>query len=96
MLPAAAAAPGAGGPAPRLETEGPGSPQFGSTVHGVKVSNDGLVYVADRSNRRVQVFTVEGKYVTQMFLNRAGPSASTAAGVAFSPDPAQRFLYVAD
>jgi len=87
---------GGRGAAPKLDTEGTGSPQFGSTVHGVKVSNDGLVYVADRSNRRVQVFTVEGKYVTQMFLNRAGPSGASAAGVAFSPDAAQRYLYVAD
>ena len=44
----------------------------------------------------MQVFTVEGKYVTQMFLNRAGPSGASAAGVAFSPDAAQRFLLVAD
>jgi NHL repeat len=91
--------PGAGsgrGAALKLDTEGPGSPQFGSPVHGIKVSNDGLVYVADRSNRRVQVFTPEGKYVTQMFLNREGPASGSAAGVAFSPDSAQRFLYVAD
>jgi DNA-binding beta-propeller fold protein YncE len=94
--PAATAASGGRGAAPKLDTDGPGSPQFGSTVHGVKVSTDGLVYVADRSNRRVQVFTPEGKFVTQMFLNRAGPSGASAAGVAFSPDAAQRFLYVAD
>ena len=65
-------------------------------MHGVKVSNDGLVYVADRPNRRVQVFTPEGKYVTQVFINRTGPSAQSAAGVAFSPDKEQQFLYVAD
>jgi DNA-binding beta-propeller fold protein YncE len=98
---AAAGAPTAGGgrgnaAPPKLDTEGPGSPQFGSPVHSVKVSNDGLVYVADRPNRRVQVFTIDGKYVTQMFINRAGPSPQSAAGVAFSPDPAQKFLYVAD
>ena len=84
------------GAAPRLDTEGDGSPQFGSPTHSVKVSNDGLVYVADRQNRRVQVFTPDGKYVTQMFLNRAGPSNGSAAGLAFSPDAQQRFLYVAD
>jgi len=87
---------GGRGAAPVLDTEGEGSPQFGSPVHAVKVSNDGLVYVADRPNRRVQVFTPEGKYLKQMFLNRAGPSAQSAAGVAFSPDKEQRFLYVAD
>src|SRR5690606_15976649 len=79
-----------------LETEGPGPDQFGSPVHAVKVANDGLVYVADRSNRRIQVFTTDGEYVDQMFLNRAGPSTDSAAGLAFSPDPEQRFLYVAD
>jgi DNA-binding beta-propeller fold protein YncE len=94
--PAAPAQAAGRGAAPRLDTEGPGSPQFGSPTHSVKVSNDGLVYVADRPNRRVQVFTPDGKYVTQMFLNRAGPSNGSAAGVAFSPDSEQRFLYVAD
>jgi hypothetical protein len=79
-----------------LDTEGDGAPQFGSPVHSVKVSRDGLVYVADRANRRVQVFSIDGTYVTQMFLNRGGPSAASAAGLAFSPDPGQRFLYIAD
>jgi DNA-binding beta-propeller fold protein YncE len=31
-----------------------------------------------------------------MFLNRSGPSTDSVAGLAFSPDPEQRFLYVAD
>ena len=80
---------------PALETEGPGPQQFG-IVHSAKVSNDGLIYVADRGNRRIQVFTLAGKYVTQMFINRSGPSANSACGIAFSPDPQQQFLYVAD
>jgi DNA-binding beta-propeller fold protein YncE len=90
-------APAAGrGAAKGLETEGPGPDQFGSPVHNVKVSNDGLVYVADRANRRIQIFDVQGKYVDQIFINRAGPSAGSAAGIAFSPDAAQQFMYVAD
>ncbi len=84
-----------GASAPPLDTEGPGPPQFG-IVHAIEVSNDGLVYVADRANRRVQVFTTDGTYVNQIFINRAGPSASSACGLAFSPDPEQRFLYVSD
>jgi hypothetical protein len=73
---------------------GPGPDQF-NTVHSLKVSNDGLVYVADRANKRVQVFTIDGKYVTQAFINRDG-QGNTACGLALSPDPEQRFLYVAD
>ena len=82
--------------APKLDTEGPGADHFGNPVHSVKISNDGVLYVADRSNRRIQVFTPDGKYQTQVFINRAGPSDGSVAGFAFSPDPQQRFLYVAD
>jgi DNA-binding beta-propeller fold protein YncE len=77
-----------------IAAEGDGPERFGNPVHCVKVSNDGLVYVCDRTNRRIQVFTVDGKYITQVFINRtADPSA---AGLAFSADAQQRYLYVAD
>jgi DNA-binding beta-propeller fold protein YncE len=82
--------------APVLDTEGQGSPQFSNPVHSIKISNDDLLYVADRSNRRIQVFTPAGKYVTQVFINRAGPAAGSVAGLAFSPDRQQQFLYAAD
>jgi hypothetical protein len=72
---------------------GEGPQQFGAT-HAVRVSNDGHVYVADRVNRRIQVFTIDGKYVTQTFLNGSGPS--NPSGLAFSADPEQRFMYVAE
>ena len=85
-----------GGASAKLDTDGDGSPHFGNPVHAVKLSKDNLLYVADRSNRRIQVFTPAGKYVTQVFINRAGPSPGSVAGLAFSPDPQQRFLYAAD
>lgn len=78
-----------------LETEGRGPDQFG-IVHGIGVSNDGHVYVADRGNRRIQVFTVAGEFVMQEFVNRPGPSANTTARVAFSADPGQRYIYTND
>jgi DNA-binding beta-propeller fold protein YncE len=65
-------------------------------VHAIKISNDEKVYVADRGGRRVQVFSLDGKYLTQVFINRGGPSRHSSAGLAFSADPAQQFLYVAD
>jgi NHL repeat len=37
-------------------------------VHDVDISNDGLVYVSDRGNKRVQVFTPEGKFVAEQFV----------------------------
>ena len=80
--------------AKRPPETGPGPDQF-NTVHSLKVSKDGLVYVADRANKRVQVFNIDGKYVTQVFINRDG-QANTACGIALSPDPEQRYLYVAD
>jgi DNA-binding beta-propeller fold protein YncE len=87
--------PGARRPFPPLQTEGPGPDQF-DVVHALTVSNDGLVYVADRQHRRIQVFTLDGRYVTQAFINRKGPSPRTGSGLAFSPDAGQRFMYVAD
>jgi DNA-binding beta-propeller fold protein YncE len=79
-----------------LDTEGPGSPKFASPVHGIAVANDNVVYVAVRSNRRMQVFTPEGKYLTQLFVNRSGPSPDSVSGIALSPDKDQTFLYLAD
>jgi hypothetical protein len=93
--PAAAASGGGRGMQAALDMEGDGSPHLG-TAHGIAVSNDGVVYVCDRGNRRIQVFTTAGKYVRQLFINRDGPSRSSAASLAFSPDPEQKYIYVVD
>jgi hypothetical protein len=79
-----------------LDTEGPGADKFASPVHGVLVSNDDILYVADRSNRRVQLFSPDGKYLKQLFVNRAGPASGSVSGMAFSPDKDQQFLYLSD
>jgi len=71
-----------------------GGPPF-NIVHAVKVSNDGLVYVADRENKRVQVFTTAGVFKQQVIIGGDTVTRS-AAGLAFSPDRAQQYLYVAD
>jgi hypothetical protein len=66
-----------------------------SVPHDIKFSNDGLAYVADRGNKRVQVFTPEGKFIAEQFIAIDSKYPLQARSVAFSPDPAQRFLYVA-
>jgi DNA-binding beta-propeller fold protein YncE len=85
---AAPAARGNAAPAPPCCTD-PGPQQFVGAVHGIKVANDGMVYVCDRSANRVQSFSNDGKFVKQLLVH--GP-----AGLALSPDPQQQFLYVVD
>ncbi|MGD9902124.1 MAG: hypothetical protein AB7U83_01545 [Vicinamibacterales bacterium] len=67
----------------------PGPPQF-SIVHAIRISTDGLVYVADREFRRIQVFTVGGEFVKQLVRTEE----RFARALAFSPDPDQQWLYV--
>ena len=85
---------------PAKEETGPGPEQFEPPVHAARVSDDGFVYVSDRGGKRVQVFTLDGKYVTQKFIDRYCEephcgNGQTVASTAFSHDPEQRFLYVA-
>jgi DNA-binding beta-propeller fold protein YncE len=80
-----------------LLVQGPPPPSFNTPVHGVVVSNDDLVYVADRGNNRIQVFRLDGTFVREVFVNRTTlQSEGTVHNFALSRDPAQRYLYVAD
>ncbi|MEQ1578991.1 MAG: hypothetical protein ABL964_00225 [Steroidobacteraceae bacterium] len=74
---------------PKSFVDGQGPEHF-NIVHALRVSNDGLVYVADRENRRVQVFTTGGKYLRQL-IRKDEPFARD---LALSTDRAQQFLYV--
>jgi DNA-binding beta-propeller fold protein YncE len=65
-------------------------PQNFNIVHALRVSRDGIVYVADRENRRVQQFTPDGKFVRQLVKT----DTQFARNLALSADPAQQFLYV--
>ena len=78
-------------PPPSLTSvpDGKGPHQF-SIVHAIRVSSDGLVYVADRENRRVQVFTLNGKFMRQLVRGLA----PFARDLALSRDHDQQFLYV--
>src|SRR5688572_12041622 len=71
-------------------------PQFRTPVHCAEPTNDGLVYVCDRVNNRIQVFQKDGKFVKerQYFKQTRGDGAIW--DIAFSRDPQQKYMYVAD
>ena len=83
-------------PTPQPQTTPDGPPEFG-LPHAIKVSSDGIVYVADRINNRIQMFTRDGKFLKQVRVTNEGSDVvPVPAGFAFSPDAKQQFLYVVD
>jgi NHL repeat-containing protein len=46
-----------------------------NVLHCIHLSNDGRVYVCDRGNDRVQVFTKQGTFVTQFWIHPSTPAA---------------------
>jgi hypothetical protein len=70
------------------------SKQFGE-VHGIALSRDGLVYVCDRTNDRVQVFRKDGTFVKEGLVAPKTLGGS-AYEIAFSADPGQQYAYVVD
>jgi DNA-binding beta-propeller fold protein YncE len=83
-------------PTPQPQTTPEGPPEFG-LPHAVQVSRDGVVYVADRINNRIQMFTRDGKFLKQVRVTNDGSDVvPVPAGFAFSPDAKQQFLYVVD
>jgi DNA-binding beta-propeller fold protein YncE len=83
-------------------------PQF-RVPHGIAGSRDGLIYLADRANNRIQVFKQNGEFMMERILRpHCGAEESAtwtpkrscgdeaAFSVAFSHDTAQTYLYVAD
>jgi DNA-binding beta-propeller fold protein YncE len=83
---------------PRAQlVQGPPPAQFNNPVHSVVVSNDELVYVADRTNNRLQVFRLDGTFVKEVFIAKNTLQAEgTVHHFVLSPDKDQKFLYVLD
>ena len=74
----------------------PGPQQFRGPVHCAQPSNDGLVYVCDRGADRVQVFRKDGTFVREVVYNPATLNQGSTWDIAFSQDPDQEFIYLAD
>ncbi len=66
------------------------------TVHCLTVAADGLVYVCDRVNDRIQVFQNDGTFIREVFLDPHTLRSGSVWDMTLSRDPDQRFLYVAD
>jgi len=79
----------------QYDPDGPPPPQF-RIVHAVRIAKDGLVYVCDRTNDRLQVFRKDGTFVREVFLARRTFGSGSVWDLAFSPDPGQAFMAVID
>jgi DNA-binding beta-propeller fold protein YncE len=80
----------------KYDPEAPPAPQFRTPVHCAELANDGLVYVCDRPNDRIQVFQKDGKFVKEAFIAKKTLGDGSVWDIAFSKDPQQRYLYLAD
>jgi DNA-binding beta-propeller fold protein YncE len=81
---------------PAYDPAQPPSRQFGSPVHCVRLSNEGLVYACDRVNNRFQVFRKDGSFISEHFFERSTRLNGSVSDLVFSPDPAQKFIYMVD
>ena len=79
-----------------VSTDMSGDPQFRNPVHCADPTTDGLVYACDRPGNRVQVFTTEGEFVEEIYLQTKTLGAGAVWDIAFSRDDDQTFAYVAD
>ena len=71
-------------------------PRQFQNVSCVKLSKDGMVYVCDRGGNRIQVFQKDGKFVKEAIVSPATMGDGSVWDLAFSRDPQQQFVYVAD
>ena len=80
---------------PAYNPKGAPSKQF-NTVHCAIVSNDGLVYVCDRVNDRIQVFHKDGTFVKEVFIDPNTYRSGSVWDLTFSRDPQQTYIYAAN
>src|SRR3954463_3161023 len=76
--------------------EAPLAQQFRNPVHCAEPANDGNVYVCDRPNDRIQVFTKEGKFVKETQVLKTTKGDGSVWDIAFSRDAQQKYMYLAD
>ena len=80
----------------RYDPHAPPAQQFRNPVHCAMTSNDGLVYVCDRQGDRIQTFRTDGTFVDEVIVAPQTLGAGSAWDLAFSRDPGQSYIYLAD
>ena len=85
-----------GPPGPRPPAYNPSSASFGNPVHCVKIANDGLVYVCDRTNNRIQVFRRDGTFVKEFVQLKDTRGPGAVWDLYLLPDKAQAYFVTAD
>ena len=80
----------------RYNPNDPPAQQFRNPVHCAELSNDGLLYVCDRVNDRIQVFKADGTFVKEQILFKNTLGDGAVWDIAFSKDPQQKYIYLAD
>jgi len=80
---------------PAYDPKDPPSKHF-NTVHCANVSKDGLVYVCDRVNNRVQVFDKGGQFIKEAFFDKNTLRSGSVWDMTFSRDPQQAYIYIAN
>jgi len=76
--------------------DAPPAQQFRNPVHCAELAHDGLVYVCDRVNDRIQVFKKDGTFVKEVFIAKRTLGDGSVWDIAFSKDPQQKYIYLAD
>lgn len=76
--------------------EAPPAQQFRNPVHCAMLAHDDLLYVCDRANDRIQVFKPDGTFVKEHFYEKQTRGSGSVWDLAFSADPQQKYLYMAD
>ena len=80
----------------RYDPKAPPAQQFRNPVHCADLSNDNQLYVCDRVNDRIQVFKPDGTFIKEGFVNKETLGSGSAWDLAFSKDPQQKYIYLAD
>jgi DNA-binding beta-propeller fold protein YncE len=80
----------------KYDPDAPPAQQFRNPVHCADMSVDRLLYVCDRVNDRIQVFKPDGTFIKEGFIAKRTLGSGSAWDIAFSKDPQQKYIYLAD